>query len=215
MRCVAYIRVSTREQDEGMQRGAIVDFARVRGLDVVKWYVDKGESGAKLFRDRPGARRLLSELAVLEPECLIAWSIDRIGRNMLDTMSTILELENRGVRVVTVREEFLQSLDPHIRKLIISVFAWVAEYERRRMRERQEEAWRHGKQKGRPKKVPDDVVLKYYAETQSIKKTWEKLVQQGYNITLDAVKKRVKKLVKQGLIQPAKSAEPTAVASTR
>jgi len=172
-------------------------------LDVVKWYVDKGESGAKLFRDRPSAQRLLSELAVLEPECLIAWSIDRIGRNMLDTMSTILELENRGVRVVTVREEFLQSLDPHIRKLIISVFAWVAEYERRRMRERQEEAWRHGKQKGRPKKAPDEAVLKYYAETQSIKKTWEKLVQQGYNITLDAVKKRVKKLIKQGLIQPA------------
>jgi DNA invertase Pin-like site-specific DNA recombinase len=185
-----------------MQRGAIEDFARVRGLDVVKWYVDKGESGAKLFRDRPSAQRLLSELAVFKPDCILAWSIDRIGRNMLDTMSTILELENRGVRVVTVREEFLQSLDPHIRKLIISVFAWVAEYERRRMRERQEEAWRHGKQKGRPKKVPDDVVLKYYSETRSARRTWELLLQQGYSVTLDAVKKRVRKLVKQGLVQP-------------
>jgi DNA invertase Pin-like site-specific DNA recombinase len=65
LKCVAYIRVSTREQDEEVQRSAIEEFAKSHGLDVSAWYVDKGESGAKPFKDRPGASRLLEDLGKL------------------------------------------------------------------------------------------------------------------------------------------------------
>jgi len=200
LRCFAYIRVSTKEQDENVQRRAIEDFAPARGIRVVKWYVDKGVSGAKPFTERPEAVRLLSDLELYKPECVVAWSIDRLGRSMLDTLNTILMLEARGVRVITIKEEFLQTLDPNIRKLILSILSWVAEYERRRIRERQEEAWRQGKPKGRPRKVPDDLVIKYYGETRSVKETWEKLASEGYEITRDAVRKRVAKLRERGLI---------------
>ena len=161
MRCVAYIRVSTKEQDEEVQRKAIEEFAGARGIEVVRWYIDKGESGAKSFRERPSAQQLLQELDSVKPDCVLSWALDRLGRSMLDTMNTVLELENRGVRVISVKEEFLQTLDVNIRKLILSILAWVAEYERRRIRERQEEAWRQGKRKGRPEKISREEV-EYY-----------------------------------------------------
>jgi len=206
MRCVAYVRVSTREQDEEVQRSAIEEFARSRGLDVLAWYVDKGESGAKPFKDRPGASRLLEDLRKLQPQCVLAWSIDRLGRSMLDTMNTILELESHGIRVVTVKEEFLQTLDPNIRKLILSILSWVAEYERRRIRERQEEAWRQGKRKGRPPKVSDDVLLRYYSKYVAgmgltLRDLWKIMNADGVGISYSTLRQRVRRLVEEGRIR--------------
>jgi len=161
MKCVAYIRVSTKEQDEEVQRKAIEEFAKSKNIEVVKYYVDKGVSGAKAFKDRPSASQLLQEIDQLKPDCIISWALDRIGRSMLDTIGAVLELEQKGVKVITIKEEWLQTLDENVRKLILSILAWVAEWERRRIRERQEEAWRQGKQKGRPLKLTKEEV-EYY-----------------------------------------------------
>ena len=206
MRCVAYVRVSTREQDEEVQRKAIEEFARSRGAEVLGWYVDKGESGARPFRDRPAASRLLEDLPKLGVDCVLAWSIDRLGRSMLDTMNTILELESRGMRVVTVKEEFLQTLDTNIRKLILSILSWVAEYERRRIRERQEEAWRQGKRKGRPPKVSDDVLLRYYSKYVAgmgltLRDLWKIMNADGVGISYSTLRQRVRRLVEEGRIR--------------
>jgi len=161
VKAVAYIRVSTKEQDEEIQRRAIEDFCNSRSIEIVKWYIDRGESGAKPFKTRPNAQQLLREIDELKPNCIIAWSLDRLGRTMLDTLNTVIELENRGYKVITVKEEWLQTLNNNIRKLILGILSWVAEFERRRIRERQEEAWRQGKQKGRPPKLRDEE-LEYY-----------------------------------------------------
>jgi DNA invertase Pin-like site-specific DNA recombinase len=199
MRCVAYIRVSTKEQDEEVQRRGLEEFARARGIEVVKWYVDKGESGAKLFRDRPSASQLLAELDSLKPDCILVWAIDRLGRGMLDTVSTILMLESKGVRVISKKEEFLQMLDPNIRKLILSIFAWVAEFERQRIRERQEEAWRQGKQKGRPAKAPLEVVKQYLKKypNLTLKDIWKIMKADGYSISYRTLVQKAKMLKKQ------------------
>ena len=206
MRCVAYVRVSTREQDEEVQRSAIEEFARSRGIEVLGWYVDKGESGATPFKSRPAACKLLEDLGKLRPECVLSWSIDRLGRSMLDTMNAVLELESLGVRVVTLREEFLQTLDPNIRKLILSILSWVAEYERRRIRERQEEAWRQGKRKGRPPKITDEEILRYYRRYVSgmglsVKDMWKIIVGDGKSISYSRLKQRLRKLKQEGKIR--------------
>jgi DNA invertase Pin-like site-specific DNA recombinase len=202
---VAYIRVSTREQDEDVQRSALDEFAKSRGIEILEWYVDKGESGAVPFKNRPAASKLLEDLGRLQPECVLSWSIDRLGRSMLDTMNTILELESHGVRVITVKEEFLQTLDPNIRKLILSILSWVAEYERRRIRERQEEAWRQGKQRGRPPKVSDHVIKQYYKQYVaerglSVRDMWKIMRADGHDISYDRLLKRIKRLIERGEI---------------
>ena len=205
MKCVAYIRVSTREQDEEVQRKAIEDFAKTRGIEVLNWYIDRGESGAKLFRNRPGAKKLLEDIEKLQSQCVLAWSIDRLGRSMFDTMNTVLELENKGVKVIAIKEEFLQTLDHNIRKLILSILSWVAEYERKRIRERQEEAWKQGKRKGRPPKVDDTTILKYYkeyvvAKGLSIKDTWKIMRGNGVDISYSRLRQRLRKLRHEGRI---------------
>jgi len=205
MKALAYIRVSTREQDEEVQKNAIESFAQQRGIEILKWYVDKA-SGAIAFKNRESAKELLKDIDLLKPDLVIAWSLDRLGRNMLDTTSVVLELENKGVKIVTVKEEFLQTLDQSIRKLFLSIFSWIAEFERLRMRERQLEAWRQGKQKGRPKKISDELLLKYYNDYVvkkglSLMDVCRLLNASGHKISYETVKKRIKKLKEEGRIK--------------
>jgi len=41
MRCVAYIRVSTKELDENVQMNSIMEFSKSRGIEILEWYIDK------------------------------------------------------------------------------------------------------------------------------------------------------------------------------
>ncbi len=168
-------------------------------IEILKWYVDKGESGAKPFKERPSASQLLAELDSLKPDCVLVWAIDRLGRGMLDTVSTILMLESRGVKVISKKEEFLQMLDPNIRKLILSIFAWVAEFERQRIRERQEEAWRQGKQKGRPAKASIEIVKQYLKRypNLTLKDVWKIMKADGYDISYRTLLQKAKVLKQQ------------------
>ena len=196
LRAWGYVRVSTRELDEENQKKAIEDFARERGIVIERFFIDKGESGAKPFAERPESMKMLEALAHEKPDMIIAWSIDRIGRNMMDTLNTITKLENMNVKIVTVREEWLQTLDDNIRRLILSVLAWVAEWERRRIRERQEEAWRQGKQKGRPRKLKRETLEKYLRKYPglNLKAIWKIMRADGYNIGYSTLRKYMKEL---------------------
>jgi len=207
MRCVAYIRVSTKELDENIQMNSIMEFSKSRGIEILEWYIDKGVSGTNPFSQRPEAIRLLQDLSRLKPECIVSWSVDRIGRTMLDTLNTIISFEEKGVKIITVREEFLQTLDSNVRRLILSILSWVAEFERRRIRERQEEAWRQGKQKGRPQKVSDVTILRYYKTYVvergiSMKDMWKIMKGDRIDISYHRLIERIKELKKQGKIVP-------------
>jgi len=202
MKAVAYIRVSTREQDETVQLRAIREFAQARGIEVLKVYPDKGESGGKPFRDRPQAQLLLKELDVLKPDAIIAWSLDRLGRTMLDTLNTVLFFEEKGVKVITVREEWLQTLDGNIRRLILSVLSWAAEFERQRIRERQQEAWRQGKQKGRPPSMQMDEVRRYVMKYPELAKhdkkaLWLVVRGDGHKVSYSRFVRKVNQVLKE------------------
>ncbi|MEM4625070.1 MAG: recombinase family protein [Thermosphaera sp.] len=195
-RAWAYIRVSTKEQDEEVQKKAIDDFCGSRGITLARVFVDKGESGGKPFQERPSARQLLETLGVETPDAVIVWSLDRLGRNMIDTLNTVQLLESRGVKVISVKEEWLQTLDDNVRKLILSILTWVAEWERRRIRERQLEAWNQGKQKGRPRKIKREVVEKYLRKYQGLPLTsiLKILKADGYELGYSTLKRYVKEI---------------------
>ncbi len=196
MKAVAYIRVSTKEQDEEVQINTINEFAGKRGIQIMQYYVDKGESGAKPFKQRPQALRLLNELEKLKPQAIVVFALDRLGRTMVDTLSTVLEFEEKGIKVISVKEEWLQTLNDNIRKLILSILSWVAEFERKRIRERQEEAWKMGKQKGRPPKVRDEVLRKYLKRYKGLQKKaiWKIMCQDGYELSYQQFLMRLKRL---------------------
>ncbi|MEM2195433.1 MAG: recombinase family protein [Candidatus Methanomethylicia archaeon] len=199
---VGYVRVSRVELDEENQINAINSFAFARGLKLVKIYVDKGVSGSKNFRNRPAANELLEELATIKPEFLLVFAIDRIGRDMRDTLNTILELEEKGIKVLSVREEWLQTLDQNIRKLILSILSWVAEFEKRRLRERQIAAWEAGKQKGRPEKqLPYREIVRRLEQGWTKKAIWRWLVtDRGLKISYDHYLRKLKKYMMENKI---------------
>jgi len=200
MRGVAYIRVSTKEQDENIQRKEIEQFAKNRGIEIVKWFIDKGESGSKAFKDRPAAKELLKFLENEKVDVIVTFAIDRLGRTMLDTLNTILNFEKQGIKVISIKEEWLQHLDSNIRKLILSILSWAAEFELKRRRERQEAAWRAGKQKGRPPKLPLQVyeryIKKYWNKGLSLRAIWRIMMAEGYKVDYTTFLRNVKKIIK-------------------
>jgi DNA invertase Pin-like site-specific DNA recombinase len=87
-------------------------------------------------------------------DVLLVWALDRFGRSMVGNIQTVLELDRRGVQVISVREPWLDTGGPAVRPLLMAIFGWVAEQERARLSERtkagMDRARRSGVHIGRP-----------------------------------------------------------------
>ncbi len=68
-------------------------------------------------------------------DVLLVWSLDRFGRSMAGNVNDALALDAVGVKIVSVREPWLDTGGP-VRDLLLAIFSWVAEQELRRLVER-------------------------------------------------------------------------------
>lgn len=201
-KAVAYIRVSTKQQDENNQKQAILKFARENGIEILEFYIDKGESRMKPWYKRPGANKMINFLESGGKsfiDYVIVFDFTRLGASMLDILNLFNKLEKElNVRVISVNDEWLKSRDESLRKLLIAIFSWMAEMEIKLRKERQEAAWESGKQKGRPPKVKDEILLRYYNRYKGYPKKyiWYRLRENGYDISYDRFLRRLKRLVK-------------------
>ncbi len=201
-RAIGYIRVSTKQQDENNQKQAIMKFAKEHGIEILEWYIDKGESRMKPWNKRPAAKKMIEFLESGGKsfiDYVIVFDFTRLGASMLDILNLFNRLEKElGVRVISINDEWLRTNDESLRKLLIALFSWMAEMELKLRRERQEAAWESGKQKGRPPKVKDEVLLRYYRKYKNLPKKyiWYKLREDGYDISYDRFLRRLKKLIK-------------------
>jgi DNA invertase Pin-like site-specific DNA recombinase len=148
-KAIIYLRVSTQEQTVENQKPELLQIAEARGFQVVE-VIEETASAAKR---RPGFETVLQKAHQGKCNVLIVWALDRLGRSMAGNLQTVLELDRLGVQVVSMREPWLQ-MDGPVRTLLIAVFSWVAEQERRRIGERTvvglERARRKGVKLGRP-----------------------------------------------------------------
>jgi DNA invertase Pin-like site-specific DNA recombinase len=62
--------------------------------------------------------------------------MDRLGRSMVGNLQTVLDLERKGVTVLSVKESFLDAELGPARQLLLGVLGWVAEQERIRIGDR-------------------------------------------------------------------------------
>ena len=144
---IAYVRVSTQEQNEARQREALA----VREID--KWFIEK-TSGKNT--DRPEYQRMMDW--VREGDTIYIHDLSRIARSTLDLLHLLNVLADKGVALVSDKENIDTSTATG--KLILTVIAAINEFERANLLERQREgiaiAKREGKYKGRqPVTVPD------------------------------------------------------------
>lgn len=166
MKAVLYHRVSTVDQDEQLAGAELRRAAELRGLEVVDLVLETG-SGAT--NDRPGLQRVLELARRGRVDAVLVWKLDRFGRSALDLLTNIQALSAAGVRFVAVT----QGLDVGAEagamgRLILTVLAAVAEFERELIKERTRlglaGARRRGVQLGRPRVECDGQLVQHLRE---------------------------------------------------
>lgn len=127
MRLLGYTRISTGAQDAKLQVDALVA-AGVQERDI---FADV-TSGRKEAAARPGMGRLLEHAT--SGDTVVVWRVDRLGRSLVDVLSTVAMLGERGIGVRSVSD----GIDPATStgRLMLNLMATLAEYERELIVER-------------------------------------------------------------------------------
>ena len=144
---LAYIRVSTAEQNEQRQIEAMEHY------NIEKWFTEK-VSGKSM--DRPKLRELLD--FAREGDTVHIHDFSRLARNTKDLLDIVDTLTAKGVNLVSNKEGIDTSTPTG--RLMLTMIGAIAEFERVNLLERQREgiaiAKREGKYKGgKQKTIPD------------------------------------------------------------
>jgi len=116
---VGYSRVSTNEQDVSSQRAFLI----AAGVDEERIYTDVGFTGKNL--QRAGLHQALA--AVRDGDTLVVPKMDRLARNVEDTLHIVRDLTERGV-IFQMGHTVYDPRDPWS-KLFLTFLAAIAEAE--------------------------------------------------------------------------------------
>jgi DNA invertase Pin-like site-specific DNA recombinase len=145
---IGYARVSTADQNLDAQLDAL-DRA---GCEKV--FTDK-VSGSRA--ERPGLDQALAFVRDHKGDTLVVWKLDRLGRSLKHLIETVGSLKERGIGFRSLQESIDTTTSTG--KLVVHVFALLAEFERDLIRERTKaglEASRaRGRKGGRPRSLDD------------------------------------------------------------
>lgn len=144
---IAYIRVSTIEQNEQRQIEAMKHY------NIEKWFIEKVSAKDT---NRPKLQEMLD--FIREGDTLHIHDFSRLARSTKDLLEIVELLNTKGVTLVSNKENIDTSTATG--KLLLTVVAAIAEFERANLLERQAEgiaiAKAKGKYKGRkPVSIPD------------------------------------------------------------
>ena len=151
-RAALYVRVSTDGQTVENQIRELRQIAERRGWRVVETFSDAGISGAKGRNKRPGLDGMLKAACRREFDIVMAWSIDRLGRSLIDLLHTVQNLEAYGVDLY-LDQQAIDTTTP-AGKLMFQITGAFAEFERSMIQQRVrlglKRAVAQGKHLGRP-----------------------------------------------------------------
>lgn len=148
-----YSRVSTDEQSVENQRITAED----SDYKVDHWFYDKGVSGGILALDRKYFKLMSDQM--VEGDCLLVSSVDRIGRNTADVIKTIEHFQSRNIKVCVLAYGSLD-LTSEIGMAMISIAAVFAQLERSYLKTRTKAGMKRVKEAGvkigQPLKITPD-----------------------------------------------------------
>ena len=149
---IAYVRVSTTEQNDGRQ----IEALKKQGID--KWFTEK--ISAK-DTNRPQLQAMLD--FAREGDTIYIHDFSRLARSTKDLLSIVEKLTTKGIFLVSNKENIDTSTPTG--KLMLTMIGAINEFERSNLLERQREgialAVKEGKYKGR-KEVVIDNFTEYY-----------------------------------------------------
>ena len=153
---IAYVRVSTEEQNEQRQIEALEKF------NIEKWFKEK-VSGKNT--DRAELKNMI-EFA-RDGDTIYVLDFSRLARSTIDLLSLVDQLNKKNIHLVSIKENVDSSTPTG--KLMLTMIGAIAEFERANILERQREgieiAKREGKYVGRqPAKVNKELFETSYEQ---------------------------------------------------
>ncbi len=151
---IAYVRVSTVEQNEARQIEALKKY------DIEKWFTEK--ISAK-DTNRPKLQEMLD--FAREGDIVYIHDFSRLARSTANLLSIVEKMNDKSVHLVSNKENIDTSTPTG--KLMLTMIGAINEFERANLLERQKEgiaiAKRDGKYKGRkPVNIPEENLKELY-----------------------------------------------------
>lgn len=160
---IGYARVSTSEQTLDAQLRQLKE----AGCELI---FEEKISGAR--RDRPELEKLLSQ--VRPDDTLVVYKLDRLARSTHHLLEIVETLQQKKGTFQSLGEPWADTTS-HAGKMIMTIFAGIAEFERDLIRERtgigRKQAMERGVKFGRPSKLSKEqkaLVLKLINEGKSV-----------------------------------------------
>ena len=164
---IAYLRVSTSDQDLEKNKAAILHLANEQNLGKVD-FVEETVSGKVSWRKRKIAT-ILDEMNLGDK--IIVSELSRLGRSMLECMEILSIASTKGIAIYAVKGNW-QLEDSIQSKIIAMAFAMASEIERDLISKRTSEALKMRKDAGmplgRPKGPGKSKLDAYYPEIEAL-----------------------------------------------
>lgn len=183
-RTVAYLRVSTADQDVEKNKADILHLANNKGLGQVEWIEETASGRISWKKRRLGY--LLNELK--SGDSLLVSELSRLGRSMLECMEILSIASQQGIYIYAVKGNW--QLDNSIQsKIVAMAFAMASEIERDLISQRTKEALaarkRAGVKLGRPRGIGKSKLDKHRAEIEALlaNGSTQKFIAERYDTT--------------------------------
>lgn len=148
---VCYLRVSTQEQaTRGVslkaQESRLDAYCKMQGLEVAEVFCEEGVSGSKTLHSRPQGSTMLKMLHQKKATHIVALKLDRLFRNAEDALKQTRDWDRRGLTLHLVDMGGI-SMDTSsaIGRMMLTMMAAFAEFERNLISERTAAALHHKK----------------------------------------------------------------------
>ena len=129
-----YLRVSRHEQTTENQHRELMTVAERSGWHVVRVFEDAGLSGSKGRDQRPALDAMMKAVNRRDIDVVAAWSVDRLGRSLIDLIELLKDLHAKGVDLF-LHQQGLDTSTPS-GKAMFQMLGVFAEFERSVIRER-------------------------------------------------------------------------------
>lgn len=189
---IGYARVSSKEQNLDRQLEAL------QGVSVTRVFSDKA-SGQNA--DRPQLKAMLDYIR--EGDIVVVTELDRLGRNNKDLTDIMNEIQQKGATLEALNLPSMSGIqDENLRRLInnlvVELYKYQAESERKRIKERQAQGIELAKKKGRytgrkSKFQKDDPLLQRAFKLYQSKEYTLKEIESHTKIPVSTLKRYLKK----------------------